>query len=339
MIMCRQRSFPTAIPCILLVASVAAQSVAAEPTPEARAHLKAGLEYLDGERYDEAYRELEAAYAIAPKPKLLANIGIAAEHLERDGKAIDAYQGCLDAGGLTEREAKPLRQSIERLQASIATVTLEAPGEFWIVDTRSGAGAHVVNEYGPFNGKVELRVRAGTHTFELQRAAIQAPAWTVPLHSGNSATHTFEAEPTPSVVETFQAAGDGERTAVEADKPEPPHTMSYVLWGTGAAGAVAASVFLLEANGMQSQANEDYGRRCPLGGVTAECTGATQGDEKAADWRTAALLTGAGALGAIVGGTILYLLDGPSSGGGEATEAAAVQPWLGPNGVGVSGVF
>jgi hypothetical protein len=114
--------------------------------------------------------------------------------------------------------------------------------------------------------------------------------------------------------------------------------MSYVLWGTGVAGTIATTVFVLKANSTQKQADADYTGRCPFGSVTEDCTGSMEGDVKAAHWRTAALVTGIGALGAVVGGTILYLLgDDPSRGGG--TAEASVQPWFSPTGVGVSGAF
>ncbi|MBV9949955.1 MAG: hypothetical protein JOZ69_24140, partial [Myxococcales bacterium] len=61
---------------------------------EARKHFAAGVSLLqdpDGARYEDAYREFEAAYAASSSPKILGNIGYCALKLERDGEAIAAY--------------------------------------------------------------------------------------------------------------------------------------------------------------------------------------------------------------------------------------------------------
>jgi hypothetical protein len=337
-----QRSFPTALTVLCFVASVGARASATEPrpTPEARAHFKAAVEHLDAERYEDAYRELKAAYAISPSPKVLGNIGIATEHLQRDGEAIEAYQGYLDAGALSAREAALVRRSLDRLRAGVATVTLEAPGQFWIVDTRTD-GARVVNEYGPFTNQVKLQLRAGQHELELARASFRAPAWRATLLAGDAAKHSFEkVEEAPlAIVERLGPEPAGQGTTVETDVSPPSHTVSYVLWGAGAAAGIAATVFLLEAGSTQNDADDEFERRCPLGAGVDGCENTTDGDQKAARWRTAALVTGVGAVGAIAGGAVLYLLDSSSPAGG-ATEAS-VQPWISPRatGVFVSGAF
>ncbi|MGC4068579.1 MAG: hypothetical protein QM784_28800 [Polyangiaceae bacterium] len=67
-------------------------------TAKAREHFKAGVAYIDdpsGPKYEEAYREFKRAYAESPTYKILTNIGLCALNLERDGEAIEAYEGFL----------------------------------------------------------------------------------------------------------------------------------------------------------------------------------------------------------------------------------------------------
>lgn len=337
----RKNFLPTALRIVLLVSSVGGSAYAeAPPTAEAQSHFKAGVEFLKAQRYDEAYRELKAAHAISPRPMLLGNLGIAADELERDGEAVDAYEGYLAGVRLNGQEETRVRRGLARLRAGMAAVTLEAPGQFWVIDTRSDAGANVVNEYGPFEEKAELRLRGGQHELQLARASFTAAPWHVTLDPGNAASHSFEknTEPAPPIIETF-GPEQAEATPVELDAPATSHTTSYVLWGVGAVGAIATTVFWLEANSAQKEADDEYAQRCPFGAVTEDCGAATRGDEKAASLRTATLVTGIGALGAAVGGTIFYLLDERSaSPDGTATEAS-IRPWLSPTGIGVSGAF
>jgi hypothetical protein len=341
-----RHSFPTAL-CTLALAGLLATTAAAsepEPTPQARAHFKAGYEFLKAESWPEAYREFKAAYAITPKWTALGNLGIAAEHLERDGEAIDAMQEYLERGGaeISAKEEKLVRKNLERLRGGIATVTLEAAGTMWIVDTRLAPEGPIVNQYGPFEGSAELRVRAGQHEFRLERSDANAPAWSVALLPGDTSTHSFAVEPDPELVVDFETSAGAPAEAFEEDIATPrSHTASYVLWGTGAVAAVTGTVFWLESNRLQNNADKEFAQRCPLGAATQTgCENRTSGDEKAATWRSAALVTGIGALGAIVTGTVLYWLDDSSAAErrGQAEEAS-VRPWVNPTGIGISGTF
>src|SRR5678815_3697575 len=63
-----------------------ARAADAEISPQARAHFRAGVNFLDdpdGARYGEAYREFKAAYALSPSWKIIGNIGLTAMKLER----------------------------------------------------------------------------------------------------------------------------------------------------------------------------------------------------------------------------------------------------------------
>jgi hypothetical protein len=337
--------FATAPQTVFLVAAMVcatARGVEPEPTPESRAHFQAGVSYLEEARYSDAHREFAAAYAITPRWTALGNLGVAAMHLERDGEAIDAFEQYLERGGadIGAREARRARERLEQLRTRFAAVVIEAPGTFWIVDTRVDPSGAVVNEYGPFEGRAELRVRAGEHQLKLERASLHAPVWKATLLAGDVARHSFVAEIVSMPPVSDLPDPDGFREdSPETDAATASHMTSYALWGAGAAGAFAAVVVALEANRIQEDADRDFERRCPsLATGEPGCEKVTAGGAKAANWRTGALLTGIGAFGLLVGGTIIYFLDEPSNTTSASTEAS-LQPWISPNGIGVAGTF
>lgn len=333
---------PRAVLTTLLLCAIA-RGAEPQPTPQARAHFNAGVGHLDDKRYAEAYAEFKEAYALTPRWTVLGNIGLAAEHLERDGEAIDAMGEYLKRGGtqLSAREIRTVKDAMGRLEKGIATVTLEAPGTFWIVDTRVDGKDPVINQYGPFDDRAELRVRAGQHDFKLDRASIAAPAWSAVLLAGDVASHAFTTGPASEIVEDFDAKPALLPAEPETDRDlsAPSHTASYVLWGTGALGIVATAVFVLEAKSTQNEADEDFARRCPLGAGIDGCETRTGGAERAASWRTAGLVTGIGTLGALATGTVLYFLDPKSSQATGHAKEASVEAWFSPTGIAVSGTF
>ena len=340
--MASRRSFlPSALACVLAtVTPLTATAADAAPTAEARQHFRRGLELLKTRDYEGALRELQTANSLSPKWTLLVSIGIASEGLERDGEAIAAYQGYLDAGGaaIAGDERETIRATIDRLRAGAAVVTLEAPGPFSIVDSRADAAAAIRNEYGPFDSRVELHVRPGEHQVELHRARIEAPAWTVLLRPGDAAAHRFEPDlPSPPAdPETASVALEPETDPLVHP---PSHVPSYVLWGTGALGAMATTVLALEASSVQRAENRDFTRRCPAG-ITGmiPCQETNDGDREAARWRTAALATGIGTLGVLITGTVLYFAAGPDDASAVKSEAS-ITPWVSTSGAGVSGTF
>jgi hypothetical protein len=331
----------------LLVATADAAEPEVTPTPEAKAHFKAGVKYLRSKSNDEAYREFKAAYDSTPSWKVLGNLGIAADRLERDGEAIDALQEYIDKGSdeMDATEEVQVRRDLERLHRGIATVTLEMPERHWVIDTRDGPNGSVVNRYGPFKRNAELRVRSGQHEFRIEPEIaddITSTVWSVALLPGQKATHSF-------VRPGHEIASDS--STVNAPSPErdvaaPSHTTAYVLWGLGTLSAAAATVMYVESRSLQNNADDDFRTSCPNGVDRSDlrCVDTLAVDARAANWRTGALLTGVGALGALIGGTILYSLDlrAPSGSGStkEGTgDATSLGAWVSGTGVGLSGTF
>jgi hypothetical protein len=356
---------------LALTVALAGPALAAEPeaTPESRAHFRTGVEAAKGLRWEEALREFRTAYEMTPRWTALGNIGIAADHLERDGEAVDALEQYLKRGGakMDKKERREVRDTLERLQKGLVSVTLAAAGSFSVIDTRLNGAALIVNEYGPFDDRVTLRVRAGEHQFTLARSALEAPAWSATLFPGDSAAHEFLAsraaseepaavpspappslQPLGAELPPFQVSHDSE---TDERSGKSSHTVTYALLGTGAAAAVATGVFLLQANRVQDDADAAFRKRCTNGvnNVTG-CGATTPGDRSAANWRTAALVSGIGAAGALLIPAILYFVDdspsdaSPSRDSSRSSKNAdsanvTLLPWVSPSAVGVSARF
>jgi hypothetical protein len=311
------------------------------------------LEGKDPDRFAQAYREFQAAYAASPSWKILGNLGIVAQQLERYGEARDAYERYLVEGKreIDAREAAQVRRDLELIRREGATINLSAEsGPFLIVDTRLADGVQIVNQYGPFKDRAVLSVRAGEHQLQMKSDGPPVPSWSVTLSPEGSAVHVFEpdqASAAPADVphpEAVDVRHPEEEQASSSDQPGRSHTLPYLLWGGGAAAGVASAVLFLEAHHFQQQADASFDRNCPRGVDKSNplCTSTTAGDAKAANWRTAALVTGAVAGAALIGGTIVYWLE-LSSDASTPDETAStgldVRAWVSPTSIGIDGSF
>jgi hypothetical protein len=146
-----------------------ARADAPKISPDAKLEFDAGVALLQDParpRYEEAYRRFKAAYALAPVPQILGNLGLCAMKLERDAEAIDAYERYLKGvpdiepgeRAQIERDLLTLRTGVTRL-----SVTSDPPGAM-LTDTRvTTNGEDVTNTYGPITGPTELALRQGHH--------------------------------------------------------------------------------------------------------------------------------------------------------------------------------
>ncbi|MEM9695486.1 MAG: hypothetical protein AAGA56_23275 [Myxococcota bacterium] len=145
-------------------------------TEKARALFRTGvakLEDPDGAKYAEAYSAFKAAYAESPSPKILYNLGLSAMKLERDGEAIEAFDGYLTRS----KEVPPqLRRQVENdlqtLRTTLVPIKLTiAPVGATVIDTRQPVGGTpVVNRYGPTTEETLVAgVKAGSHKIQIQR--------------------------------------------------------------------------------------------------------------------------------------------------------------------------
>jgi hypothetical protein len=312
-----------------------------------------GVRYLtsqDPGRYEKAYREFKAAYADSPSWKILGNLGIVAQELERDGEAIDAFEAYLDQAGkeLSPEERKQFKEDLEVLRAGHSTVTIETvPDGAWIVDERlPETGEPIVNRYGPTSGKLELRVRAGHHRMVAELSGYEGAVWEFSDPPGGSSAHRFELHlPRPVVeeapVEPPVEAKPGD-VGVDSSQGSPAlRVTGYVALGLGAVGAGLGTYFLLDAYDKRDKADAlfaDCEAQVPGCAPGAPLRSEAQNAEEAegsAFQRSMLTFAAGGALAAT--GVVLLLVSSGSDErpGGEA----AIAPWIGPDAVGVMGRF
>ncbi len=180
---------------------VAAPALAADVpvSDNAKQHFQAGVAFLqdpDGARYEEAYREFQAAYADSPSWKILSNLGIAAMKLERDGEAIDAFQKYLEQGGaeIEADEKAQVERDLSTLRASAAKLTLTTnPAGAQITDERiPTTGGAVVNRYGPAQGTLTIVIRPGHHRLTARMEGRPDVVWETDVTSQGAVDHTFD---------------------------------------------------------------------------------------------------------------------------------------------------
>jgi tetratricopeptide (TPR) repeat protein len=130
------------------VFSVGASPATAQPPLEqARARFEQGEAYFKAGTYDKAIEEYRAAYALAPRPALLFNIGLCYEQLDDDANAIDHYDRYLaaDPAGAKTTEARARREALTRkldAKRTAADVTRRATDERTAGLRAADAGDH-----------------------------------------------------------------------------------------------------------------------------------------------------------------------------------------------------
>jgi tetratricopeptide (TPR) repeat protein len=111
---------------IVLTARLAAAQTYDEKTERARAHLKSAIAYYDDGRYEDAAREMNAAYELKPVPDLQYNLAQCYERLGRLTDAADAYNAYL-SGRPDAPDRKNIAARIENLRARAAAAKAGAP--------------------------------------------------------------------------------------------------------------------------------------------------------------------------------------------------------------------
>ena len=302
----------------------------------------------DPGRYEKAYRAFKAAYADSPSWKILGNLGIAAHELERDGEAIDAFKAYLARGGkeLSADERKQFEDDLQMLEDGYSTVTIETvPDGAWLIDERlPETGSPIVNRYGPTEGELRLRVRAGHHRVRAEINGYESDVWEFSDPPGGSSSHRFElrsatslaSQPGPPVEAPIDAR-------LDADPGSPGlRTASYVAWGLGAVGVGLGTWFMLDGFDKRSHADELFAEctaqvpRCPENAPLREPAEAAQDEEGAAFTRSLVSYIAGGAF--IATGVVLFVVSSPGDERPPSDEAT-IMPWVSPTGLGVSGRF
>ncbi|MDH3200226.1 MAG: hypothetical protein OEM15_04970 [Myxococcales bacterium] len=106
---------------LVLSASVAGASTSAqEPEDDtaAREYFEKGRVAFDGADYERALVYFRHAYRLSQRSELQYNIGVAADRLQREDEALEAFEQYLAASEEPEREAE-VRERVNALRASI----------------------------------------------------------------------------------------------------------------------------------------------------------------------------------------------------------------------------
>ena len=310
-----------------------------------------GVRYLtsqDPGRYEKAYREFKAAYEDSPSWKILGNLGIAAHELERDGEAIDAFKAYLARGGkeLSADERKQFKDDLEVLEAGYSTVSIETvPDGAWLIDERlPETGAPILNRYGPTEGKLVLRVRAGHHRLRAEVNGYESDTWEFSDPPGGSSSHRFELR---SESATVSVPGPPVEAPIDArldSNPGSPalRTASYVAWGLGAVGVGLGTWFMLDGFDKRSHADDVFADctaqvpGCPDQAPLHDAAVTAQDEEGSAFTRSLVSYVAGGAF--IATGVILFVVSSPDDDRRPSDEALIV-PWVSPTSVGLSGRF
>ena len=110
-------------------------------TERARIHLKAAIAYYDEARYEDAAREMEAAYSLKPLPDLQYNLAQCYERLGRYADAEKAYELYLKGNGaapdrkLVETRIANLRERAAATAAGSQVAPLPPTGEHVVFKT------------------------------------------------------------------------------------------------------------------------------------------------------------------------------------------------------------
>jgi len=123
--------------CLLILGSarVATAQQQDEKTERARIHLKAAIAYYDEARYEDAAREMEAAYQLKPLPDLQYNLAQCYERLGRYADAATAYETYLKGNSaaqdrkLVETRIGNLRERAAATAAGSQVAPMPSSGE------------------------------------------------------------------------------------------------------------------------------------------------------------------------------------------------------------------
>ncbi|MBI2898202.1 MAG: tetratricopeptide repeat protein [Deltaproteobacteria bacterium] len=320
---------------IALVVVAPIVSLAQPQDRRARSHFEAGSSYYDQGRYEEALREFEEAYRLAPdaqKPVMLFNMGQAQERLGRLGDAIDTFRRYLeiatdadDRGVVQERV-----QNLEaRLQATAIVLNVSVAGARVLVDGQERGQSPLARP---------LLVTPGAHDIRIEKEGFQPFTLRVSVPAGE------QVETDASLVALPPPPPPAPEPPPRAPEPPPPEpapappsprgrTYTWVAAAVAGGAAIAGGVLGFMALGKSDKANE----------AAEEGIDHVAYDDASSSARTLAVFADISlGLAVVAAGAavVLYLVEG-SSGSGESEARASPVPIVldGGAGLGLAGAF
>jgi hypothetical protein len=353
----------TSLSAVLLLTAVGSTTAHAAPhepaqtvqiTEKARELFRTGVTLLqdpDGPRYEEAYQQFKAAYAESPSWKILGNLGVTAMKLERDGEAIQAFQGYLEQGGkeLSKAERAQFKSDLDTLSATAATVTIHGlPAGTRVTDVRApNQGSDIKNYYEVATAEpLVLRVRPGAHRFTAQWGGQPAQTHELATSSGGVHTVKFEAaplepaKPEPVVAPTAAPTPSALSTSTSDDGFFQSPLPAYISLGVGAVGVGLGVVFLTQRASATSEADSKF-KACL---ASQACVASDQIkmerlDEKAGKMGTLSVVSfGVGVVG-LGAGVALLVMNAKGDEGAAKVAGMTVQPYVAGNELGLWGRF
>lgn len=246
---------------------------------EARLYFQNGVELVqaDPPNYQDAYYQFKLAWEKSKSWKVLSNFGLCALKLERDGEAIWAYTEYLKQNDVDPAERKDLERDLLLLNGNAAAVSLSSDvGDLEVVDARVGS-AVPPQTYRFENGKLELRLRAGSHAITASSQG-KSQRWDVTLSPGRTDQHRFEFGPAPAApaaAPLFKLAAAPAPAAMSAAPQQRSgrsgavRSVGYVATGVGLLALGGGAFLGLSAKSGESSARKqcvetsEFGLLCP----------------------------------------------------------------------------
>jgi hypothetical protein len=311
---------------------------------EAKLYFKNGVELIQGKdpNYQDAYYQFKLAWEKSKSWKVLSNWGLCALKLERDGEAIWAYTEYLKQKDIDPDERKDLERDLLLLNGNAASVSLGSDvAELEVVDARGGSSVPP-QSYRLEGGKLELRLRAGSHTLTASSQG-KSLRWEVTLSPGRTDDHRFDfgpppaAAPTPAAVAAVAVAPAPAATPATQATPSKSggtvRTVGYIVAGAGVLALGGGAFMGMQAKSQESDAR-DKCKTLPVFGFSCPEGSRDDFDKAQQNARLAnVLLIAGGAVAA--GGLVMIIVGGPKQREGAASATLALSPVLGARDAGL----
>jgi len=222
----------------------------AEQAAEARRAFQAGKQAFEEGRFQEAAESFEEAFRIKPHASPLVNAGEAWERGNEPLKAARVYQRVLELPEAGERDRGDATERLARIAPELAVVVLVGDASVRArVDEDEFVGGNRVY-VKPGDHKVTLADVAGGGTRSITLAA-------------NSEEQVDLAALMPKAKPAVETPVEPEPEVKPVAKGATIRPPTFIAYGVGAAGLLAAGFFALRANSAASDFEDKYARGEP----------------------------------------------------------------------------
>jgi hypothetical protein len=246
--------------------TIAAPADAQSKSVQARDHVRAGLAYAERDKWDDALREFEEAYALEPQPLRLYDVAQARLKTRRFRAARDAFSQLLELPGLSADQRERARAGLASASEHVAKLRITVEGGK-PTDSLTLDGTNT----GVQPGK-PLEIDPGRRVVRLIRDGEPVAERTVDVSDGGDVAVTIgpgsdriERAPPPA-------------TAPDTGGSIPP--LVFVLGGAALVSAGVGTYFEIRGLNRWSELRDGCGRTrtCPPGEVDAARRNVLVGD-------------------------------------------------------------